>query len=68
MYVHRTFVSVLCFAGRAFPHPVGFWMFDKQFEGKDLSGESCDNATNIRLYSVKNVDRFVVFSILLSRK
>ena len=66
MYAHSTYVCVFCFAGRAFPHPVGFWMFDKQFEGKDLSGESCDNMTYIRLYSVKKFGRFVVFSILLS--
>ena len=23
----------------AFPQPIGFWMFDRQHEGRDLSGE-----------------------------
>ena len=28
----------MCHTGQAFPAPVGFWMFDWQHEGSDLSG------------------------------
>ena len=38
--IHYSNVFSVVSERSAFPQPIGFWMFDRQHEGRDLSGEN----------------------------